>query len=168
MESSELIYHLTEQRKFIHSVLESIKIYNSEIKSRSLAIAYTHLEFARMWMGKLQGALGNPYPYPESYNPESKVIEAPTDVDPVPVPNFNEPISDVKQLRKILSDILRSIKKEYAPRFTSSLTDSGYLACFNCISHLMEANFALGMRLNEIHIESQKPKEDNLAAKLGL
>lgn len=46
---------------------------------RESSIAITKIQEAIMWLGMDLKRIGNPNPYPESYNPESTVVEPTAD-----------------------------------------------------------------------------------------
>lgn len=52
---------------------------NAARKSRERSLAITKLEECIMWLGMDLKALGNPNPYPSSYDPKSTVIEPTAD-----------------------------------------------------------------------------------------
>lgn len=59
-------------RVSIDSLLEQSK---SLPNNRETALARTNMQSGFMWLGLVLGALGTANPYPESHNPDSKVIE---------------------------------------------------------------------------------------------
>ncbi len=61
-------------RLAIKGLVESLNASGRKSRSRSLAI--TKLEEASMWLGKDLQELNEPHPYPNSYNPQSPVIDA--------------------------------------------------------------------------------------------
>lgn len=64
-------------RKELDSTLQKLKSSSRTSRERSLAI--TNLQQAIMWLGMDLKELGTPNPYPQSYNPESKVVEPTAD-----------------------------------------------------------------------------------------
>jgi len=64
-----------ELRRDIDALLQRLKSFPD--RSRERAIAITKLQEAIMWLGMDLKRLGNPDPYPHSYNPESPEV-APT------------------------------------------------------------------------------------------
>jgi len=64
-------------RKDLDCQLQVLK--NSERKSRERSISITKLQEAIMWLGMDLKALNEENPYPESYNPDSPVIEKTAD-----------------------------------------------------------------------------------------
>jgi len=64
-----------ELRRDIDALLQRLKSFPD--RSRERAIAITKLQEAIMWLGMDLKRLGNPNPYPQSYNPESPEV-APT------------------------------------------------------------------------------------------
>jgi hypothetical protein len=66
-----------QYRKDLDEVLQRIK--NSSRKSRERSLVVTKLQEAIMWLGMDLKELGTPNPYPNSYNPESKVVDPTAD-----------------------------------------------------------------------------------------
>ena len=77
-------------RKDLDAVLSNIKRATREYpcnvgeevhvrESRERSIAITKLQEAIMWLGMDLKDLGTPNPYPQSYNPESPVVEPSAD-----------------------------------------------------------------------------------------
>lgn len=48
--------------------------------SREVSLSITNIQQGIMWLGMELRRIGTPNPYPESYNPDSTVIEPTTDV----------------------------------------------------------------------------------------
>lgn len=66
-----------QYRKDLDEVLQRLKLSSRSSRERSLAI--TKIEEAIMWLGMDLKAQGTENPYPQSYNPESPVIEPTAD-----------------------------------------------------------------------------------------
>lgn len=66
------------------------------------------LAYARGWLGKALGAIGNPTPYPQSDNANSNVIEPPDYNKPVPLAPA-EPIAALKGARARIANVLDGI-----------------------------------------------------------
>jgi hypothetical protein len=64
-------------RRDLDDKLQHLK--DSPRKSRERSIAITKLQEAIMWLGMDLKDLGTPNPYPQSYNPESPVVEPTAD-----------------------------------------------------------------------------------------
>ena len=60
-------------RKDLDAILQRLK--NSDRSSRERNISITKIQESIMWLGMDLKALNEPNPYPQSYNPESPVIE---------------------------------------------------------------------------------------------
>lgn len=73
-------YHVAETKRLRQEVDVRLQILkDSNRKSRERSIAITKLEEAIVWLGMDLKALGTPNPYPQSYNPNSQVIEPTAD-----------------------------------------------------------------------------------------
>ena len=77
-------------RKDLDEVLQRLKEFTGELnsppiptesqrKSRERSLAITKIQEAIMWLGMDLKAQNTPNPYPQSYNPESPVIEPTAD-----------------------------------------------------------------------------------------
>lgn len=64
-------------RKNLDIQLQILK--NAERKSRERSISITKLQEAIMWLGMDLKEIGETNPYPQSYNPDSHVIEKTAD-----------------------------------------------------------------------------------------
>ena len=115
--------------------------------------AQTSLMLARMWMGKLLGAMGEAHPYPESYVPGSKVVERAVD-QAESVPPLNIPAGGMIEMVKMQRLDLRELIEYWGiPLKAYGSTESDVTALeFFCIEtvyrHLCEANMWLGMELS--------------------
>jgi hypothetical protein len=79
--------------------------------SREVALAKTHFEESKMSLGKVLAYLGAANPYPESKNPDSKVIEKTADTEERGF-FFKDPtdhIGNVKSVRKDADDLSKKI-----------------------------------------------------------
>jgi hypothetical protein len=66
--------------KFLRKQLdESLQTLKALPGSRERALAITKLQEAIMWLGMDLKRLGNPNPYPHSYDPSSSVVEPTAD-----------------------------------------------------------------------------------------
>lgn len=63
-------------RKDLDAVLQVVK---SSAQSRERSLAITKIQESIMWLGMDLKRLNEPNPYPQSYNPESPVIEPTAD-----------------------------------------------------------------------------------------
>lgn len=133
--------------------------------SRELSTAFTHLQEGSMWLGKVLGALGTTA-YPESSNPESKVIEkrADTVTEPHPIPVGR--IEGVKAIRQSLKDQIEGLKVT-AMELTEDIlhleddVDEGSVITylFYSVKSLELAVMWLGMELNRIRINLDRMEQ---------
>lgn len=76
MDKFKEVSNTKQLRKDIDEVLQRVKgLY----QSRETSLAITKLQEAIMWLGMNLKRLGEQYPYPESYNPDSQRIEPTAD-----------------------------------------------------------------------------------------
>ncbi len=73
----EAIAETKQFRKDLDEVLQRLK--TSPRMSRERGITITKLQEAIMWLGMDLKELGTPNPYPQSYNPDSPVVEPTAD-----------------------------------------------------------------------------------------
>lgn len=67
---------IKECRVELDKALQNVRNLDS---CRESSIAITKIQEAIMWLGMDLKRIGNPNPYPESYNPESTVVEPTAD-----------------------------------------------------------------------------------------
>lgn len=105
------IEKLKQQREQLDQLLAVISSGYIAL-SRERSLAYTSGQDARMFIGKVMGAMGNPNPYPESMNPASQQIEPPSDkaTERFDFPEEETETSLIKRLRKTLEEL----KEEFA------------------------------------------------------
>jgi len=73
-------YHVSETKRLRQEIDVRLQVLkDSNRKSRERSIAITKLQEAIMWLGMDLKELGTPNPYPQSYNPNSQVIEPTAD-----------------------------------------------------------------------------------------
>lgn len=73
-------YHVAETKRLRQELDVRLQILkDSNRKSRERSIAITKLQEAIMWLGMDLKEQGTPNPYPQSYNPNSQVIEPTAD-----------------------------------------------------------------------------------------
>jgi len=72
--------------------------------------AFVNLALARGWLGKALGALGSTYPYPESMNPESPIVEKPAYSKPKAGRSYNTAIAGLKDLRGRIQEVYDSLE----------------------------------------------------------
>lgn len=70
------IKKIKECRVELDNALQNVRNLDS---CRESSIAITKIQEAIMWLGMDLKRIGNPNPYPESYNPESSVVEPTAD-----------------------------------------------------------------------------------------
>lgn len=149
---------LTQERIELNRIENTIKaLIDKKISSRAeTTLAFRSVQLATMWLGKAKGTLKVPHPYPESFDPNSKVIEARVDVAEVTELNadFDE-IAHIKALRADLKKIEGAINNDQL-----ILTDNRkYQECIiNAWTACCNATMWLGMVLNSIKSE-EKPAE---------
>lgn len=66
-------------RKELDEVLQNLRKEMINRSSRERSLAVTKIQEAIMWLGMDLKDMGTPNPYPQSYNPESPVIEPTAD-----------------------------------------------------------------------------------------
>lgn len=77
MEETETLVKQNKQwRKDLDEVLQNIK---SGSPSRERSLSITKVQEAIMWLGMDLKRLNEPNPYPQSYNPDSPVVEKTAD-----------------------------------------------------------------------------------------
>lgn len=153
----EIDAQLTAERKELNSVEQAIKsLLDTKLSYRpTTTLALRSCQLASMWLGKAKGALGIKTPYPESFNPESKVIEARADVGEALEVEADE-IAAVKTLRAKLSELQTKITNDGL----IMLDHRGYQhAVVTAYTHCSEASMWLGMTLNAIKEEPVKSKK---------
>lgn len=75
MEKADIIRENKQARVDLDAILQ--RFQQSLEKSRERSLCVTKLQEAIMWLGMDLKRVGNPNPYPESYNPDSPTV-APT------------------------------------------------------------------------------------------
>ncbi len=159
--------YIREQRLAIDKIYNSFGLIHS---SAEITLAKRCVELSKMWFGEVLGIMNETNPYPESSNPENKVIEAQADhtentfhrkfietesrlsCSLEDLPDLTK-VSRVKSLREELVNMFNSIEKQ-APDFVSS---TGYMHQFfkKGAYKLIEAKMWLGRELNRIREEKQ-------------
>lgn len=76
MSHAEEVKLTKECRKELDEALQSVRMLPG---SRETALAITKIQEGIMWLGMNLKRLGTENPYPESYNPDSPVIEPTAD-----------------------------------------------------------------------------------------
>lgn len=76
MHTDNEIKKIKNCRKTLDAALQEVK----ELEScREVSLSITKIQEAIMWLGMDLKRIGNPNPYPESYNPESTKVEPTSD-----------------------------------------------------------------------------------------
>ncbi len=140
------------------NVMQTVKSFRSEIDtmintlkkglltSREVALAYTNCQEAKMWLGLVLKQLGTNNPYPESTNPENKIIEPQADHSDLTY--FNQPEWDQTQKVKECRSILDRFLSQYQP-IEMALT-GGYEYLNHSKKALEKTKLWLGMELDRI------------------
>ncbi len=158
---------MDQQIKEIRIKLDGLfKISGTLKRSREVSLAITHFEEAKMSLGKVLGYLGAANPYPESKNPDSKVIERTADTEERGF-YFKDPsdhIGNVKSVRKdadaIASEIeLIGLPPEAGKSVGVFLTDS--------FLQTQKGMMWLGMELGRIKAEQDKEALANMPQSPG-
>ena len=131
--------------------------------SAEITLAKRELQRSKMWLGQLLGTLGTTNPYPESKNPESKVIEDQAEHSQITFlsvsgyENCKDQISKVKFFRQYIEGVCMSFKKDIFENKDLKGKVSVEGMAFSNESYLraIEAKMWFGMELNRIH-ESTK------------
>jgi hypothetical protein len=151
---SETIKKIKELRRRYNSFLYGLQVYDK--KSRALTMVYDAAENARSWWGKILGILGNPYPYGESNNPASTVIEPMADDsgEIEIISDLNE-IAVIKRQRAKVSEQIEICLdmyniKAYSKTAREVFTYQGLFYALN------QYSIALGLRLGEIREEMEE------------
>lgn len=75
--NEEQIKMVKEWRRDLDATLQAIK--GADHNSREVSLTITKIQEGIMWLGMELKRLGTPNPYPQSYNPESTVVEPTAD-----------------------------------------------------------------------------------------
>lgn len=144
-----LIVEVKELRVQMDATLKAVR---SLIGSRSVSLAVTSLEVSRMWLGKALKGLGEPYPYPESMNPESSEIKPAVDTSDetniVPEEHRMGQVASVKFLRQRVTGHTKQVE-ELIGKLAPVIALTGFESVF-AYQHVVEANMWLGVRLGEL------------------
>jgi hypothetical protein len=148
----EAIEQLTQERITLNSIEEKIKMMiDKKISSRpETTLSYRAVQLATMWLGKAKGQLGSQHPYPDSYNPASKVIEDRADVAELIKSLHGDELTLVKTIRAELKEMEADIAND-AQIFTDK---PAYQHCIaNAWTKCCEGTMWLGMVLNQMKKE---------------
>lgn len=75
-EINQEIKETKQCRVELDAALQNVK---KLLKSRETSLAITNIQQGIMWLGMHLKEVGNPNPYPESYNPQSTVVSPTAD-----------------------------------------------------------------------------------------
>lgn len=125
-------------------------------KSREISLAATSLQLGQMWLGKELEELDAQYPYPESSDPKSSVIEKRTDQADVDsftyITGLETETARVKALRNDIQVLLDMA--DFAGRAWNRRKPAWGVAC----DKFIEAKMWLGQQLNNIRLASEAGK----------
>ena len=112
--------------------------------------AISSAKLGKMWLGMVLQFLGTDYPYPESTNPESSLIHAPSDSGHfLPLPKeVGDYVSYIKNARKYLEKLITDV--ETLQGYTAVQDGMGAKACQLSWQYLHECKMWLGMELGRI------------------
>lgn len=140
------------------------KIENGIIKlqkqSREISLSKTSIQESVMFLGLVLGDLNEPTPYPESSNPDNKIIEDMADTSPSEY-NFEseDHILMVKELRKDMEEEVENMKQMYLDAFDSDVKPTNIhffpSHLIIAVTSLEKAKMWLGMELNSIKNEQK-------------
>lgn len=161
-----MMYFITRMRKEMDELLNQ---WDRLVPGPYPALSKQSLQLSRMWLGKVLGAMGKDYPYPDSTNPGSKVIEKATDkADEIIYTRyrtFTTCLEVVKELRSnlkafvpailsVYSNILQEchIFNEFAIQNGNPAIniDETRMDLYEAMRHCQESIMWLGMELNNI------------------
>lgn len=151
-EQYKLTKNLTEDRVKLDSVLKSIKALPA---SRGASMAYTALEFGRMWMGEMCRELGKEYPYESTKTATnaSQIVDAVDKADSAFEFKGNE-IEQLNGIREYLDNVLSIYTKDSSALSLAPVAKEANvnyrLAFTNMHRGLKESRMALGLRLGEL------------------
>lgn len=146
------------------SISEKLVMVNQLEGSRAVSLAYTRLEEAFMFLGKILGALGDGYPYPGDDDKEkvNKKISDSCDPDSVVMPE-GSPIKKVKDIRGGVQVMISSRVWNYLlDRFSVPgqpfvrYSNISWTIVNQSLMHLMAAKMWLGMELNNLSLGSSE------------
>jgi hypothetical protein len=165
--AQEALVQLSEERKVLSTIFQLIKggIDSNLSKRAETTLAFRGAQIAFMWLGKAKGVLGGTNPYPESSNPDNKVIE-PTD-DFLSIPPFEESmiaedeVVFLKHIRKQLEKSVRDIHND----LLIFPDNRDYQLCIErAWVGANEAKMWLGWALAEVR--NEKPKKSKRSSEL--
>lgn len=151
---------MQEQLKALRVEIDGLFKITSTIHppSRETALAKTHFEEAKMALGKVLGYLGAANPYPESKNPESKVIEKTADTEERNFffPDPTDRIGNVKKTRLDADEIGKKIEVLLDTEVEGKIHARVPLFLCDAFLSLSKGMMWLGMELGRIKAEADK------------
>ncbi len=162
MNKEELTVEIKKVREAIHQVYNTTKLIKCPEAGRELSLTITNTQLGKMWLGKTIKALNGTTPYPESRNPESKVIEKAADSHDYTFPfDVEDSVGSIKMLRGVLDGLIKDIDDIHWDYFTNDDPKAGnaILCTFiHSIKQLSEADMWLGMALGAIRDKAEATK----------
>lgn len=143
---SNMKEQIKESRQRIDALLDVLKLHRH---NREYVMAYDSLQLGFMRLGLLLGHIGAKYPYPESMDAESPVIEAPTDKakSVLELPDLPKEVGFVKFIRLQIDSEIGALEiafkeyfKEYSPGHEALIA----------LDSLRESKMWMGQQLNNI------------------
>jgi hypothetical protein len=143
---------MQKQIESIHEIRHALReMANSILESRPSLftdLAVASLRLSSMWCGKLLGTFGSIDPYPKSRNPASGIIEPDGYDGERKLTRYSDPISEIKNLRKICSEQLIVLNDVCTDASTYDIdAHQLFIGALNATNHLTEAGMWLGMEL---------------------
>jgi hypothetical protein len=154
------LYQLTKELKPITGLEEQIVIGSNIVwdkkaprNSKQIEDAAHSLIYAKAWLGKCLGELGEENPYKSGYKTVADIEPTADKSGPVVIfEDFNH-IQKVDWLRTEIQKIIEELTKWYTHSPTP--TREFNIARTNAYNHLCEARFALGFELEKIKKENK-------------
>lgn len=145
---------MEQQIRNIRIELDELIQFTKELEnSREIALAITSIELSKCWLGKCLQEIGTPNPYPESRNPENKIIAPTAEASKagtiISIQGWEnlDSITKIKSLRVLLNvtdSELRSIEpSKLSTKMAQEFLFQSYLEC-------IKAQMCLGMSLGAI------------------
>lgn len=171
-----ILFKMNENVKKMRVQLAQVLTYlKTELKqSREVSLTITAVQMCRMRLGKVLGALGEIYPYPESTNPANRTVEAATDINPEDTwladwikdePADADQLIKVKMLRKMLKEyffaILEADNERYINEYHLAVLPSKSVASlirssYECVVRIEDAILWLGCELEIVSSTSNQ------------
>lgn len=142
---------IKSSRRQIDSLLEVLK---NNVSSREYYKGYDNLQLGFMRLGIVLGELGEVNPYPESTNPDSKIIEPPADKSEssFEIPDGIDEIGFVKLIRQQIDNILLELNNKFNSNKHWADIPLYYHKVFIAMDSLRDAKMWYGQVLNNIRL----------------